>query len=381
MLNESAPLLPPRRQRHVAPTPVARNTRQHIVNTVAGSRTFLIGVCVFYIPQLVLLVATLALYWRPFAAGDAEANVFGGEAGEEHNHGHASTPKHGDESDKTVNRGAEIGCDRPLALWCVVQGVRLLSSLLIAVGRYYAPDQSWVHAFDYNSRATCDMLVWVWIMIGNFWLVHTKDCMTQEPHIYQLTAVLIILQLVVLFTPCVLLFVCAPLLFFCAMPLFIRIMEYFHDPTAGRGAAEEQLRTLPSTTFTAGMFRARPPDAVTTAAGISSSAAAAAAAAAASPAAEPSCAICMLDYVEGEELRILSCHATHHFHKRCIDVWLRLNASCPSCRMSVLDRPSPPPSPGAVAALAAVAEAQAVDGAVGDGEDDEDVEIVDDAAV
>lgn len=33
----------------------------------------------------------------------------------------------------------------------------------------------------------------------------------------------------------------------------------------------------------------------------------------------PSCLICTCEYEEGEEIRILPCHPTHHFHKDCVD--------------------------------------------------------------
>ena len=42
----------------------------------------------------------------------------------------------------------------------------------------------------------------------------------------------------------------------------------------------------------------------------------------------PSCAICMCEYVEGEQIRQLSCG--HHFGKECIDNWLTIKSSCPT---------------------------------------------------
>ncbi|XP_009409038.2 RING-H2 finger protein ATL67 [Musa acuminata AAA Group] len=50
------------------------------------------------------------------------------------------------------------------------------------------------------------------------------------------------------------------------------------------------------------------------------------------------CSICLCEYREGEMLRMMpDCH--HYFHLLCIDVWLRLNASCPVCRTSPLPTP------------------------------------------
>lgn len=42
------------------------------------------------------------------------------------------------------------------------------------------------------------------------------------------------------------------------------------------------------------------------------------------------CSICLGAYVDGEEIRKLSC--THHFHQRCVDVWLLGHQNrCPLC--------------------------------------------------
>lgn len=43
------------------------------------------------------------------------------------------------------------------------------------------------------------------------------------------------------------------------------------------------------------------------------------------------CAICLAEYVDGEEIRVLP-QCGHKFHVQCIDLWLRSHSSCPSCR-------------------------------------------------
>jgi len=48
---------------------------------------------------------------------------------------------------------------------------------------------------------------------------------------------------------------------------------------------------------------------------------------------EDCCAICLVIYKEGDELRSLPCK--HDFHKSCVDAWLGNNASCPACRYSL----------------------------------------------
>lgn len=43
------------------------------------------------------------------------------------------------------------------------------------------------------------------------------------------------------------------------------------------------------------------------------------------------CAICLGDFVKGEEIRVLP-QCGHAFHVGCIDTWLASHSSCPSCR-------------------------------------------------
>ncbi|TFK54468.1 hypothetical protein OE88DRAFT_1655141 [Heliocybe sulcata] len=45
------------------------------------------------------------------------------------------------------------------------------------------------------------------------------------------------------------------------------------------------------------------------------------------------CPICILDFEEGDDLRILPCEGKHKFHQQCVDPWLlELSSSCPICR-------------------------------------------------
>lgn len=47
------------------------------------------------------------------------------------------------------------------------------------------------------------------------------------------------------------------------------------------------------------------------------------------------CPICLAEFMEGERVRILP-ECCHSFHADCIDAWLVSNASCPSCRQSLV---------------------------------------------
>ena len=49
----------------------------------------------------------------------------------------------------------------------------------------------------------------------------------------------------------------------------------------------------------------------------------------------PSCPICLGDFVNGDTVRVLPCK--HLYHQKCVDQWLMVNASCPSCRLSIVE--------------------------------------------
>lgn len=45
------------------------------------------------------------------------------------------------------------------------------------------------------------------------------------------------------------------------------------------------------------------------------------------------CPICIIDFEEGDDLRVLPCEGHHRFHQECVDQWLlELSSSCPICR-------------------------------------------------
>ncbi|NXA54620.1 RNF43 ligase, partial [Nothocercus julius] len=56
----------------------------------------------------------------------------------------------------------------------------------------------------------------------------------------------------------------------------------------------------------------------------------------------PVCAICLEEFSEGQELRIISC--SHEFHRECVDPWLQQHHTCPLCMFNILARDSVEPA-------------------------------------
>lgn len=57
------------------------------------------------------------------------------------------------------------------------------------------------------------------------------------------------------------------------------------------------------------------------------------------PVSDAQCPICLLEFEDGDEIRVLPCEGSHRFHKDCVDPWLlAVSTSCPLCRKGEANR-------------------------------------------
>ncbi|XP_023688897.1 E3 ubiquitin-protein ligase RNF43 [Paramormyrops kingsleyae] len=57
----------------------------------------------------------------------------------------------------------------------------------------------------------------------------------------------------------------------------------------------------------------------------------------------PMCAICLEEFLDGQNLRIISC--SHEFHKECVDPWLLQHRTCPLCMHNIMGAELAPRQP------------------------------------
>jgi hypothetical protein len=157
-------------------------------------------------------------------------------------------------------------------------------------------------------RNFLDAMGLVWFVIGNLWLFGDDSQFCEHPEkspIYVLSYSMLIISYLQICLPCILVLLLLPLLCFC-MPCLIRILARMQDLNAPKGANEAAIESIPLINVTNEHLREF--DGST-------------------------CPICITDMVVGEQARQLRCR--HMFHKSCVDEWLRVNATCPTCRTSI----------------------------------------------
>jgi len=139
----------------------------------------------------------------------------------------------------------------------------------------------------------------VWYILGLVWIINCDRCDETAPHLFGMVIALIVLQFFV-FLASTLIVVCLA----CCLPVFL---DGAGMVGAGNGATQEQLDAITIRKYLSHESRIQKDDAL--------------------------CVICLLDYVDHDELNELPCK--HHFHKACAEKWLKINKTCPLCKRDI----------------------------------------------
>lgn len=177
---------------------------------------------------------------------------------------------------------------------------------------------------DYVDRYMRIINAWylIWFILGSVWVSDGGECSKTAPHLYQLIVVLTIIYYVLLFLP-----LACFCLIVCCLPLFIlvyRIMLPYAERERRRARAADpvQVQNLSSIAFSPANFAAHT--------GTDSLE-------------DASCVICLCEYENDEVVRFLPCK--HHFHKHCVDIWLRMDKACCLCKQDIDAQTQPMSSP------------------------------------
>ncbi|CAI5709003.1 hypothetical protein KXD40_004812 [Peronospora effusa] len=205
-----------------------------------------------------------------------------------------------------------------IQVWVLLHTIHLTLTLLLEWALYYLNLARSNNAIRLREKYMTilsqvkyglDLAGLFWFLVGNMWVISDSARCNDGSAMYQLALWMIIISYAKIFLPCLLLLALLPILCFC-LPCVIRLLSRLQDPMRGKGATQEVetlIDQLETKTYTSNMF---PPE-------------------------DACCCICLNTYEASQSLRVLPC--AHHFHKECVDEWLLVNSTCPTCRKSMFD--------------------------------------------
>lgn len=162
--------------------------------------------------------------------------------------------------------------------------------------------------FMYRLYSLAMWLLFIGLVATCMALVFEKNIKDDAPVLFWTSISIIILNTLI---------VCFPVLFIlmaiCCLPCLFIILRWTAPPD-NRGASEEIIKRIPFYKYSTCPAKRTYGNATV-------------------DEEEATCIICLQDYVEGSEIRVLSCG--HHFHKDCADQWFKIQATCPLCVRSI----------------------------------------------
>lgn len=210
--------------------------------------------------------------------------------------------------------------------WVGVNAVRLALTTYTVVVRYvYVEARGWDEStpavrYVTNARNGLELIKIIWFVIGNMWIFPglrnsgtDDDCpgCTHTP-VFWFCVATIGVQYLEIFFFCLLAILLVPVFCFC-LPCFVQFLAAVHDPMDGKGADQKAIDKIPLLSYREPVSKCADEEAGEERDG---------------------CPICLGDFVSGDQVRLLPCK--HQFHRGCVDQWLLVNATCPSCRASIL---------------------------------------------
>lgn len=195
--------------------------------------------------------------------------------------------------------------------WALISASRMLLYTMIVCTNYlfrpFLESNNLLTKFA-SFRNLVDAAGLIWFLVGNVWILSndpqgTCSNPTTSPT-YVLCLSMLIINYIQICLPCIIALCMIPVFCFC-MPCLIRLLARLQNLTeSSKGASDALINTIPTTVVTENLSEE-----------------------------ERSCPICLSEMEVGTEVRNLPCN--HIFHKGCVDEWLRVNASCPTCRFNI----------------------------------------------
>ncbi|XP_073014703.1 E3 ubiquitin protein ligase RIE1-like [Primulina eburnea] len=169
----------------------------------------------------------------------------------------------------------------------------------------------------------------IWWVFGFYWIVMGGQLLLQDsPRLYWLSVVFLAFDVFFLIF-CIVVACIVFLVLFCCFPILATVA---YAMSIGDGASENDIKSLPKYLFrhqNHTFENERKQVQLTPLSSHSNSMAELFL-----PPEDSECCICLYKYIDGVELCSLPCN--HHFHHKCIAKWLRVNATCPLCKLNIL---------------------------------------------
>ncbi|CAB4399373.1 hypothetical protein RhiirA1_406311 [Rhizophagus irregularis] len=269
-------------------------------------------------------------------------------------------------------------CDKPLRLFLILYIARVIVACPVNVYLYLNPRENRRGGQNPNEnenqrrdgwvdrlKSFLDLFATLWFIIGNYLLFTTVKCQSTSPPVFYLSLTWVIVGYIIITIPILL---CLAVIFCLPCVLVAMRMLNVSEATGMSGAKDDIIQKIPLVKYKASVEEST--DTVITMPPQTSSMTPSndetqpprqdqprkksrfkqlfgsnrkGSSTSSAPTVSPPfpipnsddavCSICLEPYEDGVELRRLWC--SHHFHKECVDEWLKLNKKCPMCREDV----------------------------------------------